>query len=51
MIGFLSGTTIAAVLAVGTYIVMTTFSVTSIERVNNPSLNVGDLDYRYTSSH
>ena len=34
MIGFLSGTTIAAVLAVGTYIAMTTFSVTSLSLIH-----------------
>lgn len=48
MTSFLTGTSIALVLAVGTWFALNEFSRTAIQRVNDPSLNLEGLDQAFS---
>lgn len=48
MIGFLTGALAALVLALVTFLALDAFAVTSIERVENPSVNLEDVDHEYS---
>ena len=48
MIGFLTGFLGTIVLAGVTYLALDEFAVTSIERIENPSLILDDLDHQYS---
>lgn len=48
MTGFLTGVGTAIALSVLTWFALEEFSVTSIEKIENPSVNLDGLDYQYS---
>ncbi len=51
MTGFLTGAFLAVVLSAVTWFALENFAVTSIERVNNPSLKLEGVNQEYLPPH
>ena len=48
MIGFLTGALAALALSLVTWFALDTFAITLIERIENPSVNLDDVDHEYS---